>query len=903
MKFSVLALFVIFLLPLALASPLATIDKVKHSGGLDFELGGESFSFKPVEDIDYVSWVEDAEGGFKWGLNFTLPYEDFKVSFSFEDKEKIVTGDTDYIFIINDHFLVDFQDVADSGLTVDLKNKKIEIKGFNNSLVGQLVSIDPLVTQSSTAGALYYTNQRKLLVNPIDGSLFSSFIGNNSCFVAWSNDTGASWALTNVSRGDSDEYCAIDVDDYGNVWSYFGDIGATTLYGRLLGWNSTGWDVGAAWNITSYSGIATVKTCGDSIGVFYSEPAMGSVACFKACRGIAGGSCNQTGLAFWNSTNQTTNSFCSVGTAGVVTTNAALDCVNGDFVAVADLSVLDKTGLYYGKNLLDGNYLWNTEEFTFTHGSPITADMPSLAHNSTTVFLAGKTIYGGSSRVYYRECSAGTGCNVTSNWTSDLLLSTVGVDGGLYGLQVGELNASPVVAWNENINGSSSIAGAWYNKSSSAWGGTQPLAFLNGQSLRWPCIPVNSTNATDYPFIFLNNTASEVWSSNYDFLAPTDIRVRAYDELSNTQINFDVKIYNDTALDEYADEAQVWRGNQDYPQGSVWFDFSKTGFNDRSMYSWIDADTTEDMKVFLLNSTDAIIVRFHIRTSFTAPIQNATVTVKKNIGGSIVTVGQKLSDFNGDTLFYLELNDPYFVLVSHDDYEPWFNQLTPTQNDYTITLDTRGGNYPIQGFPVQTTGDVYWWLSPFYNVIVNETANITFFVNATNNNLTYFWLNVTNETGVTLYSANISNSSSGGFIYYNLNWTAIGASNVTVYAGFSHSPDMHIIRTYFEGLYGGFARTFEQVRDDFGDSGLSDYGLALVFLLIALFIGAWVARVNLLGGLIVISIIIGFGAFTGAFDFPLKLGAGEGVANISGFFAIAFTFITVLALLFLRERI
>jgi hypothetical protein len=284
-------------------------------------------------------------------------------------------------------------------------------------------------------------------------------------------------------------------------------------------------------------------------------------------------------------------------------------------------------------------------------------------------------------------------------------------------------------------------------------------------------------------------------------------------------------------------------------------------------------------------------------------LPNSTVEIQKNLGGLIQTIGSKETDFNGDALFYLELNDPYFLLISHYGYTPFFQQLTPTQNDYTIYLYPLGGNGTLPAFPVQVTDDVYWFLSPFSNVIANETANITFFVNATNNNLTYFWLNVSNATD-TLFFSNVTNSTSGGFIYYFLNWTLINPNtNVTVSAGFSHSPDSFILRTYFKGWFDVFIKTLDKIRDDFGASGLSKYGLAIVFLLIALLISAWVARVNLMGALIVALIILGFGASTGAFDFALKLGSDTDLGFISGFIVIAFTFITVVSLLFLRERI
>ena len=742
-KFFAIALFVIAFAGLALANPIASTEQVKHATGLNFTLGGETFSFEPEGLETSAIWIEETSEGIKWGFNFTLPSSEYKMKISLKGKV-IKTKKEDETFIISDKLVINFSDILESGLSVKLGSDKFEISGFNNSLVGQTVSFDPLVSTSTGTSFLSKSNQRKVLFNAKDDSIWISFVGNSSCFLGSSYDNGTTWSFTNVSAGAvTDQYCSHEIDEYGNIWAYWTNS-SDYLLSRVLGWNGTGWDLGSAFTVTEqdnvYGADFVMKYCDDSMGVFYTQPAGGSHLAFKACRNIADGGCNQTS-ASWNSTNQTLNSYWSILPVNwVAVSDPALDCVNGDFVGVvgANQGSSYNRHLLYGANQGNGNWVWNTWQVHANDTAVVLSQ--SILHNSTTVFMAYHDKTSTYYDVKYRECSAGSGCNVSSNWTTAITLDDLTVsNAGTYGVSTGLFNnTSPVVVWEQQNN----VMGRLFN--STDWGVVVPLVDGSG-TLRYPNLVLNHSTATSLLFTFANNTDNSVWSSAFD-LTQQYIKVRGFDEQSGNQIYFNLDVYNSTSLTEYTNEFEVFNASSAYPQGSVWFDMSNTSYYGRSRLLLINEDTSADMKIYLLNTSSpyAIVVRFHIKSALTtSAISNASITIQKNIGGSIQTIGQRLSDFNGDALFYLVLNAPYFINVSATGFNYRFEAINPVQSDYTVALSEGEESF----------AKYYSWASKTRHACsFNATTNMT---------------------------ACVVNDTSGDFIGYELVVTKTGVFNAT----------------------------------------------------------------------------------------------------------------------------
>lgn len=885
--------------------------EMKFAYGLQNKLGSDVTNLK----LFYLQTVEEGT---------LLTYDDFEYEVGWSSY-KLITNNTknltaivpeivfpyyyafDYTDLINDGFIVtDFFAGNANSFDSNLPNKLVVVVAVtkNNGVLpdGALRWADPAIADTTGTSFLLKPNQRKMLVNPQDDSWWISFVGNNSCYLGFSADNGSNWNYTNVSAGDAlDQYCSLEIDEYGNVWGYWTN-NSDYLLGRTLGWNGSGWDIGSAFTITeqdnAYGADFSMRYCGDSMGVLYTQGAGGSAACFKACRNIADGGCNQT-TTNWNSTNQTTNSYCSLlPTAWAEVSEQSLDCVSNDFVGVAGANNAGdfSTHLLYGTTDGAGNWVWNTGELFTEIGATYSS---SIFHNSTTIFAASPERVGSIYNINYRECPIATNCNETSNWTTAIALDDSATSVGVYGTSLGLVNnTAPVCLWEQTNN----VYGRSFNATSGEWNNIVKLVDT-AATLRQPNLVRNYTASNTLPFIFSNDTSNEVWLDEFN-TNETVIRIRAYDEQNGNQIFFNADVYNTTALNEYLNTFEIRDATSTFPQNDVRIDVTNTSYYSRSRLLWVTPASSEDIRVYLINATaaDVIAVRFHIRTIFSIGIGNATVAVTRNINGSIQTVGELKSDFNGDALFYLEVGAPYFVTVTHSDYNSFFGQVNPSDNDYTIYLSvpgTEAGNFT--GFQPSILDDVYWWFYPFENFIT-ENTNLTFFVNATNNNLTYFGMNVSNSTNSSIYFINQS-STSGGTVYYYLNLTNCSCiGNVSVRLWFGRNPEANMFRwmpidnsTY--SIVGGVVGTLVGAKETLDESGMSQIGRAVLVLFFAVLIGAFVCRINLMGGLIVTTILMGFFAIGGTFDIVL---GGETVWR--GVFIFFIAFATAVSGLYLQGR-
>jgi len=741
---------------------------------------------------------------------------------------------------------------------------------------GASSSVNATIATSTNASALHLTNQRKLEYNAIDGSWWGAGLINASCYVFSSSNNGVDWTLTNVSNGDGTDYgCSLTVDDYGNVWSYWSN--ATNLNARVLGWNGTGFDTGTAFNVTDgdygvRQGDSVMKACGDTIATVYTN------GWFKKCLNIQDGGCNQTSTS-WNSTNNTLADYNSIF-VGASKWTPALDCVDGDFVASISVNApTSKIQYSTGRNLGNGDYLWNQFNFPATFAFP---SLTSIAHNSTTIMLVVADPIA-ESEVYYQECSAGDGCNASINWTSHIILSeNDGKTSGRYGVSIGVVNEYPVVFWSDTrYSANGVIAGTWFNASGGDWVDVLPYIEITGSNLTHAQIFPYYSDATAFPVLFWDETFNAIIVDTVDLTLESTIIIQVYDEQSSNKIDFDADIYNSTSLLEYANVGIIWEDSSVFPQGEVRLDFYNSSYYSRSRLLWIPSNASVNMKVYLINASaaDVIASTFHVQTCMGIAISNATVKVERNLGGLIQTVSELKTDFNGDALVYLELNAPYYLTVTHSVYGSFFSSLNPTNTIYPIPLCDYLANY-TRPFTPQVLDDVYWYLYPYSNILSNTTTNITFYVDATNDNLTYFGMNISNITNSSVYFHNETGLSGGGVLYYFFNASTQNSSskNLSVQIWISHSPLFVWNRTLIIQDWSllRIVGSLASAREEFLDSGMSRLGMAIVILLIATFLGAWVSKWNLVGGIIIVGIILA--AFSQVFDIPEVDGGQCGVA-------------------------
>lgn len=404
-------------------------------------------------------------------------------------------------------------------------------------------------------------------------------------------------------------------------------------------------------------------------------------------------------------------------------------------------------------------------------------------------------------------------------------------------------------------------------------------------------------------FHTLNVTCMGSQSAVRYFTIQTGIDVHIYDELNGTAVNASLSISNGTQTNTTVMNTSFTFAWSDLPLGSLTIITNASSYYPRTYYVTNSQTGYTNLSIYLLpTGASAILVRFHVRTVSNAPIANATVNIQRNIGGSIVTVGQQLTDAPGDAAFYMELNGLYYLQATHPSYLPFFSSLNPTSNDYTITMTT---NSSTAGFPISIFEDVTWVIKPYANYLnANESTNITLIISSSNASLTYWGMNVSWNGTLQLFYQNVTTSPSGGSLNFPFNGTNYTSGNITVVFFFKRNPEytglrlFDIIRQLTTN--GVSLKDFQQ---DYANSGLSKISFAIIGLLFTLLAAAWVSRYSPLGAAAVTIIMLALMSGGGWLDIPGdRFGFGVG-STISGWALTGVGTIITLAWLYLKERL
>ena len=409
------------------------------------------------------------------------------------------------------------------------------------------------------------------------------------------------------------------------------------------------------------------------------------------------------------------------------------------------------------------------------------------------------------------------------------------------------------------------------------------------------------TNINTSEVIYLNQPVS-----------PAGFNVEAYDEETEDRIYFTLTISNATGASVSYDTVYNATGyylNSSFPTGACTLDVTTANSSHyaRRYYATITNETFYDLNAYLLNqSSDVILVRFHIRNKFGDPVEEASMNILKNIGGAEVTVAQGKSDAAGDITAYLLLNELYSLQVTHPDYANYYTSLYPSTNDYTISLGDASEDAYL---PYNIYNDVSWLLIPYSNAITSEMTNITLFVTSANSSLYAWGMNVS-WNGTSLYEVNVTGSPSGGVVYYNLNWTnATNYStmgNISVQGWFKVNPPGGFSRDLQYISLGDADISLVSVQENLLVSGLSTLSFAIIWCLLALLGGAWVGRRSSIGGLVFMLAIMGIAAYGGWLDINTgsAVGGWFGVEDytISGWYIFTFSALLALSVIYLKER-
>lgn len=185
---------------------------------------------------------------------------------------------------------------------------------------------------------------------------------------------------------------------------------------------------------------------------------------------------------------------------------------------------------------------------------------------------------------------------------------------------------------------------------------------------------------------------------------------------------------------------------------------STVDFNDVEIFVTVVNNEYQELNVFFGEDVTAKI--FTVTDNSGDSIEGVVVTFTKELNGSTVTYGQKITDFSGAIQIYLNENTLYSLTAVKSGYETFSGDVTPFQDSYTINLEEEGSERFISSF------DDISYASTFRYVINSTYASFDFSIVSPAGFLQYFGASTTYNG--TTYFHNSTGSPSGGSIIFNI---------------------------------------------------------------------------------------------------------------------------------------
>ncbi len=378
------------------------------------------------------------------------------------------------------------------------------------------------------------------------------------------------------------------------------------------------------------------------------------------------------------------------------------------------------------------------------------------------------------------------------------------------------------------------------------------------------------------------------------------IKIRALDEKTpSTSILFNVTITNGTTSFTSNNNNLFFENctNSALPVGSLIISTSSENYTSRNSFNNLACSSGNpiDITQYLLQSSDSLIVRFHLVTVQDTPIVGATVTAFRSIGGAVTLVEQATSDSSGTATLNLDSTASYTIEASHSQFIDSNSTIQPSSQDFTIVMLSTTAETPA----TEQLTNITYSITPQGNVtdITNELFDFT--INSFDDSLQWFFFNVSHDD-VELFTGNNTASASGGNLTTVQDLSSLEKDKkVVVVAMFRKSGvdfEFTITNSYFIGntsqtvgtdliSISNSLRTSLGLDDD--NNNKMFIGVIIIFLSA---IGASIAGAS--GSGMLSLIIIGMGIFLGLMSF--------GVMTVVIFTIMVLAF---LAIVFLRSGI
>jgi len=203
--------------------------------------------------------------------------------------------------------------------------------------------------------------------------------------------------------------------------------------------------------------------------------------------------------------------------------------------------------------------------------------------------------------------------------------------------------------------------------------------------------------------------------------------------------------------------------------------YSKNGY---PLRRWVDTDvfdnnTMSSETLYLLATADGSYVSFFLQTSSGAAISGAEATAEREIGGSYTTIGQDLTDASGGVTFWVNPDYNHRFTFTKSGYDTEIYVIRPTQSSYTLVMTAGTGNSTY----TSNLQGIRYVIEPKSGFLMpNTNYDFTFNVTASQSNLDYYSINITDEDD-NQFGGSSGSTSTGG----NLSVTIFTGTNKTFY--------------------------------------------------------------------------------------------------------------------------
>jgi len=285
------------------------------------------------------------------------------------------------------------------------------------------------------------------------------------------------------------------------------------------------------------------------------------------------------------------------------------------------------------------------------------------------------------------------------------------------------------------------------------------------------------------------------------------------------------------------------------------------------------ADVTENsvisLDAYLLEKGQGILTNIEVRNPQNENLNNALVSIQRNINNSFRSVTQGRSASDGSASFYLSPDTSYKILVSHPQYNTFSGTFNPANYQYDALVIQLGEDNELVE---STTWDgLEFSLGPKQSK-VNATGEYGFNWSVVDpeNGITEFGVKVRNGSGYLLSQKSVSGSPGGGStsLSFNVSNSSVSSGEDLLVQGYFVKDQQQFI---YEKTFNVFDRvsagvfSLKSLMGDFeGGTGSTVQGF--VSLLVSLMVGTGLkSRLNRKGAGLVTLMVLGVFTFRGWF--------------------------------------